>query len=1352
MKMRWRYRFPRRAESRCAAAAVLLGGALVACGNSGGAAGTAAAPPERMRSTADGYWMALAPVPAGGRVIPWGDGKHAWVEGIPDGPCVLDIARKIDCLKKPDGAKVRVFPTKDPRKAWAVREKNYNEISVCLLNFSSDERLQEPVCMELMRRPSVLFPSVDYAGVAEDRSSLWLGDWSPTPRREDGAGFSVVDSSGGVAQIDIPPPSDWKAYFEDLAGKYVSIDGPSKAWVRTYRRILVIDELAHPRVRESAPIDSFEIAVDSTGKRAFVVGQGPSAFDAFFERISKMMRPPNNVNANLYVVDVTNEAGELKPRILLNGANVRKIHRGAGGGRIWAFGEAPAAPPSTTSVYLLDAQGSSLFINPIQIDLAQAFADVSSDRLLVYSGDGQIRLLDDHGIRKNVGGLKTSNAIPLHHPFAGGDRVEDRVDGAPKFFQADSVNSFWLVVPREAAYHVAVGIDSLVPQPANECGPEVKPRMSVHSDGRALWFSDGRALYVVQATEARGLRCLETKVHDARKVRPAGDGMHGWIETERGVLAYSPASEVEATIELDHGMIRLSKGEFQVEQTPYIFDRVKELNVDWPNSASLDARGAIVKVSIHESESGVVKGVEPYEARKEGSKSVQHNSAWPLPTSSLAEPLYNVVIDYEDGAGSKLTLGLEKVRFASRPLDRASVRTLLACVAALLLFLLPVLLEARSRLARGWLPFGAVLASTAGTGGVALIPAAQKLNINFPIVAGFGFGALLLALAASVVSPFAFRLLAPSKPFQWLVPVAVSVPRIRRGLLRDYVTRTRAKLRKKREMARGETYVALPADILMSEGSPPSPAPEALADAIAAFLGDPNQGGNVLIEAPGGRGKSALLRQVMERMLARFHDDPSRPLPVLCEAGGPSLADALRHALEAHALSPEVLEAQLLRGDYVIVIDGLVESPFEPEHITRFLDGPLGGRVRLLLAGRPHDDFRNAFEGSARWMRIEPQMLYEDEEDETKGTLKTFVDAYKPSEDYVLPDAVKEACRSHDGAYLPILIRLAMYTSTHPITTLSDLYGTSIQELLKARTKGAPGQDTALLEWTRSYCLATYWRDGLRAVRGSSEEERKNLQTLREAGLLVQAEDARDLRFFHDSMQSYLTASALFEQQAWDSLHRAAAHPIFVRNPTDLLPGRASELFAMCLFVFGPVERIREELKRQLDRWADGHEDDLSMSKTEIANTMPAAVRGEILGNAAISSGAALKMAVQQCDGNDLRVLGALYASVAVKVWPLRAQGARAVPWDKRESSGLIRLLANAYPTTDDIEHLAKEASIDLLDWQRALQTGKAWRSLLEQASIQHKLDALLDRIMEDPDNQGIHDELRRLRDVLWPA
>jgi hypothetical protein len=78
---------------------------------------------------------------------------------------------------------------------------------------------------------------------------------------------------------------------------------------------------------------------------------------------------------------------------------------------------------------------------------------------------------------------------------------------------------------------------------------------------------------------------------------------------------------------------------------------------------------------------------------------------------------------------------------------------------------------------------------------------------------------------------------------------------------------------------RVERYVALPAKINPgpSEVVDPDPASRILASLSGLIAAR----GPVLIEAPPGRGKSALLREVVKRALGRFRKDPTRaPIPV----------------------------------------------------------------------------------------------------------------------------------------------------------------------------------------------------------------------------------------------------------------------------------------------------------------------------------------------------------------------------------------------------------------------------------------------------------------------------------------
>src|SRR5262249_39731330 len=124
------------------------------------------------------------------------------------------------------------------------------------------------------------------------------------------------------------------------------------------------------------------------------------------------------------------------------------------------------------------------------------------------------------------------------------------------------------------------------------------------------------------------------------------------------------------------------------------------------------------------------------------------------------------------------------------------------------------------------------------------------------------------------------------------------------------------------------------------------------------------------------------------------------------------------------------------------------------------------------------------------------------------------------------------------------------------------------------------------------WCLETYWKDGRRKL---LYEGTPLQQQLLSAGILVAA-DARtapnapphEVQFFHDSMQSYLTAHGLASQdqkgyaelprpvddpttQTWDRsrvLLWAAANPKFAGAWTDSFRTGGTELFKMCLATF----------------------------------------------------------------------------------------------------------------------------------------------------------------------------------------
>src|SRR5262249_22463539 len=148
----------------------------------------------------------------------------------------------------------------------------------------------------------------------------------------------------------------------------------------------------------------------------------------------------------------------------------------------------------------------------------------------------------------------------------------------------------------------------------------------------------------------------------------------------------------------------------------------------------------------------------------------------------------------------------------------------------------------------------------------------------------------------------------------------------------------RNQLRRDKRQAKNETYVAIPAYI-RSHDRPESVQEADPAGAILRFVaGDADQRGHVIIEAPGGRGKSALLRELVCRAIDQFEKSPgSSPLPVLLTGAGDSIEELLKRTLASVLVSPDQLAAHLEAGDFFLVLDGVSESGLSEKVVGTFV-------------------------------------------------------------------------------------------------------------------------------------------------------------------------------------------------------------------------------------------------------------------------------------------------------------------------------------------------------------------------------------------------------------------------------
>ncbi|WP_156898225.1 hypothetical protein [Methylocapsa acidiphila] len=509
------------------------------------------------------------------------------------------------------------------------------------------------------------------------------------------------------------------------------------------------------------------------------------------------------------------------------------------------------------------------------------------------------------------------------------------------------------------------------------------------------------------------------------------------------------------------------------------------------------------------------------------------------------------------------------------------------------------------------------------------------------VLVGLLGASLLAGSVLGLMSPTLFRELEPLDPFRPFAGLATSIPTVRRRLFAAYSARLLNRIERERQQANGESYTPVPIRIKESsnidlEGDAASPA-ERICNAFSADRSDERT--CIILEAPGGRGKSALVREVLRLMVERSNKDPRSPIPVICDGDGVTLYDRMRESLGQDGFSDSLLRASARSGAFLFVLDGLTESTVTAktlrEHFATF-----GMTVPLLLSTRPSKAHIGVIEqAAASWIVIEPERLSDE-------TLRDFVKAYGRSFDNLTPE-VRAACRDEDGTYLPILIRLALLARGTEMQSIRDVYAAAVNQILA--NKGV-STDAAV-----QFCLDTYWETGERRIRfaTASQDSKELLSALMGADLVVAAEvnpadpgNPHTVRFFHDSIQSYLTAVGLVGCVNWqENLEMAAGDPKFDADNTQV-----TELFTMCLHTFQPQTLLRKHLLQSLRTLSDDFAGALSRDWVVEATALPG-LSDEL--PAEVAGGLALTKAGEMCFVNlDIRFLGRLYARAVRYLWP----------------------------------------------------------------------------------------------------
>jgi hypothetical protein len=1169
----------------------------------GGVAGCARseAPPP-VEAEVEGYW--LQPIPRGSRMVPCGHGHHAWVWTAGRAGLWLVDAEGRELMPERFSGKdmrvVDVLPTADPERAWVhvqVPLPLSDSQSSALYLVDHQGSVQQ---LQVPAQELELVPS-------EGRERLWVV--SEFNLRQ----LWVIDARGGVEQVELASAGQgWTT-----ARKVMPVGDGQQGWLVLDQNLYPVDLRAHPPLgSRPLPVREVRALLPTTQpQRAWVLAELPGKPGSQFLLVGRegMKTPPKSLLEDvqwifahrradrLWVVQSPGGSRSSKVQLRLVGPEGRELGAGVeleGAPSLVRSPDGHVWASDDTRVYLLGEEGGEVARSADAEGLGGArLVPLSAERAWAVTREGEVRLL-------SVKGQGMTAGPPLRTAFR----------GVPLLTAWDE-HGGWLLSDDGTALHRLTFEPEGPRAPLVLEGVKMSDVLPIPGTGR-VWIAGIPRSYLFGT---------------ASDVKHVGMGFAGGARVERD-----------------------ANGKARVQGRLEAGAPLESLELDWPGRTSVAGAARDLKLKLYaEDANGALVGEGVQQLAQPAGILFQ----WKAPPES-AESLYRAVVAHEVENGTRLTATFRHVPFGVPLLERVWVRTALACLAVTLLLLLPMLLRP-SAASRRWLPLLGYVASVVGAGGGELLGLLGGLRIHLPTVLAVTCAELLLCAGLGLLSPAVFRRLSFTHPFSWAATPLLRWPRFRRRFFSAHVRQVRRRVDVASAQANGEVYVELSSHV--TEHAGPGVAPshsERTAEELCLLL--TRERAHLLIQCAGGRGKSALLRQLVRLSLERFEKQPSSPLPVFIDPAAEDLETAAKEALRELGLPEALRDALLESGDFFLVLDGLTESKLEPEALRRYLEREMGLHAPLLLSARPNEAYGTAMGHSLRWMGVEPKRL------DAAGLVR-FQAAYPGADGKSVPlsESLQRICRGRaaDGTFVPILVRLALRFGGGDVDSVINLYRAVFAGLLKKAPEDAATSE--LLAFAESLCLGSYWEHRSRLIVYRDSPDEPKLRVLLDAGLLVPA-DARPgpvpthVRFFHDSMQSYLTARALYarhaQQERWDCLWRAAGEPGFAREQSDLMTEAGSELFQMCSYVFGHDARLKSELVRHLELCAEANDERLN--KEGILEAVPEELRlGLRQSGRVLSPGLLLSEASRVCrehaDGESLFLL---YARIAPRAWPWRPE------------------------------------------------------------------------------------------------
>jgi len=490
------------------------------------------------------------------------------------------------------------------------------------------------------------------------------------------------------------------------------------------------------------------------------------------------------------------------------------------------------------------------------------------------------------------------------------------------------------------------------------------------------------------------------------------------------------------------------------------------------------------------------------------------------------------------------------------------------------------------------------------------------IEINVSLFTLLWLASFIILCILGILHPKTLIVLSKSQPFSLIMITSLNFQRFRKRVFSEYNKESIKRLQKLMWLSNNEKYIPIPSSIETSlteldfysskesilvkkseqdlrwiEPQPDILATEAITHTSTKIF---------YIEAPGGFGKSALTKFIAISVIEKFKLDDN-PLCIWLPNTVEDIYTGITNSLKEVAKSDDILGQIILTTKIIAFIDGFSETKLSHTKLLDFLNSKKSDNIQLLISSRPDADLRKIILQNYSYVICNLSLL-------TSENLRTFVSNYNKARSNNLDELllnIKAKLSNKKGFYLPLIIRLSLLIDPNDYESVADLYREVLRQLLsKKEIDTVTARDEVIFN-VSEYCFSTYWQTGNRILlfADNNTSDKMLLSKLYSAGVLIPLDpfemkasysEPKFLKFFHDSIQTYLTARALVNKNSIEHTIKMAGDPIFLEKRDDTAEPYFSELFYMFIDIYPIPNQLFERLAKELIDYADKYDNHLT--------------------------------------------------------------------------------------------------------------------------------------------------------------